>query len=153
MVLPLLRGSSFVVDPEITIAGDVCVGTGDVRVNASLVVGGNVDEGRSVWAKHDLEVAGTAERAEIEAGGSVRVGDGFLHSRLRAGGDRAVFAKLLSTLGAADEDLGNLAIARQLVEEQAAHRGAAVAPDRPCSCCSRAASPTCGPGCARRCAC
>jgi hypothetical protein len=120
---PKRAGALVVVEPTITLAADVDVETGDVDVLASLVVSGGVGEGRTVRARHDLEVTGAVERAVVEAGGSLTVGGHCLHSTLRAGGRRAAGLHLLTELGDVVPELHDLVGMMRQLEAGAAARG------------------------------
>jgi len=125
---PAAAGAMVVVEERITLAGDVDVSTGDVDVLASLVVTGSVEEGRVVRVKHELEIVGGIDHADVEAGGSLTITGSCVHSRLRAGGRQAVLVKLLTALGDAPEELEVMAAIVDQLTEAAAARGAELKP-------------------------
>jgi hypothetical protein len=120
---PKRAGALVVVEPRITLGGDVDVETGDVDVLASLAVTGTVGEGRTLRALHDVEVAGDVERAVVEAGGSLTVAGSCLHSSLRAGGRQAAGLHLLTELGDVVEQLRDLVGMLRQLSEGATARG------------------------------
>lgn len=71
----------------VVIDGDVDLEVGNVDVNGSVQISGNVQAGFRVTARHDIRVGGSIEDAEISAGGRLEVGGGIL-----GGGVRRVFA-------------------------------------------------------------
>ena len=125
---PAGAGAMVLVEERITLTGDVDVSTGDIDVLASLVVTGSVEEGRIVRAKHDLEIVGGVDRAEVEAGGSLAVTGSCVHSRLRAGGRQAVLVKLLTALGDAPDQLEVMAAIVDQLTATAAGRGQEMRP-------------------------
>ena len=127
---PTHAGAMVIVEERITFHGDIGVETGDVDVNATLVVMGSVDEGREVRVAHDLEVHGDVDRAHLEAGGSLTVTGSCVHSQLRAGGRQAVVRHLLAALGSTSEDLAVVATTVEHMVSSARDRGQQLPPGR-----------------------
>ena len=125
---PAAAGAMVLVEERITLAGDVDVSTGDVEVLASLVVTGSIEEGRAVRAKHDLEIVGGVDRAQVEAGGSLSITGSCVHSHLRAGGRQAVLIKLLTALGDAPDQLEVMAAIVDQLTATAGARGQEMRP-------------------------
>lgn len=73
-----------------SIGGDICVETGNIRHNGSLIIRGKVDSGFEVIAKGDIEIAKNVADAKIVSGGNIMVKGGFSGSRngvLKSTGD------------------------------------------------------------------
>lgn len=125
---PAVAGAMVIVEERITLTGDVDVSTGDVDVLASLIVTGSIEEGRVVRAKHDLEIVGGIDHADVEAGGSLTITGSCVHSRLRAGGRQAVLVKLLTALGDAPDQLDVMAAIVDQLTATAGDRGVELKP-------------------------
>jgi uncharacterized protein len=118
---PFVKGAAVGVSERVILGGDVGVETGDVKVFGSLEITGSVEEGRSVWVSKDLTVAGEVQRATVQAGAGLTVGQAAVHSTLRAGGPLAVYSKALAAFDGGDEEfLAFAKLTRTLVETAAA---------------------------------
>jgi hypothetical protein len=76
-----------------TIGGDVCIETGNIKHNGSLIIRGKVDSNFEVVAKGDIEIAKSVDDAKLVSGGNIMVKGGFLGSNrglLKADGDVTV---------------------------------------------------------------
>lgn len=72
-------GSKIEVDPVCKIKGDICMETGNIYFNGSLIIDGNVREGFVVKADEDIEIKGTVEKALVESlEGSITVHGGII---------------------------------------------------------------------------
>jgi hypothetical protein len=114
---PVVKGSTVGVDEKVVLAGNVGVETGDVRVHGSLEISGSVEEGRKVWASRDLSISGGVDRATVQAGGALVIGQAAVHSTLRAGGPLAVYSRTLAVLDGGEGEFETFArLTRQLIE-------------------------------------
>ncbi len=76
-----------------TIGGDVCIETGNIHHNGSLIIRGNVDSNFEVFAKGDIEISKNVADAKIISGGNVMVKGGYLGNNrglIKAEGDVTV---------------------------------------------------------------
>lgn len=72
------------------IGGDVCIATGNIKHNGSLIIHGKVEPGFEVLALGNIEIGKDVTDAKIISGGNIMVKGGFLGSRrglLKAEGD------------------------------------------------------------------
>lgn len=72
-----MNGNKVNVLPVYIVEGDVDLETGNIQFLGNVVVKGNVQEGFSVKADGDIEIAGNVGAANLEAGGKVIVRKGF----------------------------------------------------------------------------
>lgn len=63
----VVSGNKFSVSPTIVINGDVCLETGNIEFNGSVIVKGSVQAGFHIKADGDVEVAGTISGGTVEA--------------------------------------------------------------------------------------
>jgi uncharacterized protein len=119
---PFVKGSAVGVNETVILGGDVGVETGDVKVFGSLEITGSVEEGRKAWASKDLTVSGEVQRATVQAGGGLKIGQAAVHSTLRAGGPLAVYSKALAAFDGGEEEFtAFVQLTRQLVDAAAAN--------------------------------
>lgn len=72
------KGDKVEVMPVHTVRGDVDLSTGNVKFVGTVVVEGDVKDGMKVEAKNDINVKGSVQGAELEAGGEIVVQNGFV---------------------------------------------------------------------------
>jgi hypothetical protein len=126
---PRMRGAAVAIDHTVTVPG-VGVGVGEVQVNGSLVVAGDVVDGSRVFASARLTVGGIVDHARLESVMGITVGSACMGSRLRAGALQGVYARLLKALGRCDEDATALCNMTAQVVQQASQAGRTVPPGR-----------------------
>lgn len=78
------------VAPLVAFPGDVDLSTGNVKIQGSAAVQGNVQEGCSVVASESVMVGGNVDSAEVMAGRDVTVAGHVLGARIRAGGEQGL---------------------------------------------------------------
>ncbi|MCP4728388.1 MAG: DUF342 domain-containing protein [bacterium] len=71
------KGNTVIVDPVFIVKEHVDYSTGNINSESSVVVNGEVKAGFKIKAKHDVEIGGYVEDAEIEAGGNILLKAGF----------------------------------------------------------------------------
>lgn len=114
---PFIKGAAVGVNEKVLLGGDVGVETGDVKVFGCLEITGSVEEGRTVWASRDLSVSGEVQRARVQAGSAVTVGQAAVHSTLRAGGPLAVYSRALAALDGGEGEFATFVqLTRALVD-------------------------------------
>lgn len=74
----LYRGGILSVHDMFTINGDVGIGTGNITFLGSITVTGNIDDNMHVKAAGGIEVAGTIQKAFVEAEGDIIVRQGII---------------------------------------------------------------------------
>lgn len=85
-----LQNNKVVVDPVLTISGNVDYSSGDIDFVGNVIVHGNVNSGFKLRAQGDLEISGFIEAAEVVAGGNILVKGGItaaFKGYVKAGGD------------------------------------------------------------------
>lgn len=83
-------GATYVVSEVLTIQGDVDYSTGNINVNGSVVIKGNVSPSFTVKAKYDIVVEGTVDDGTLVAGGNISILGGVVasaHGMITAGAD------------------------------------------------------------------
>ena len=93
-----------------------------------MTVSGDVEEGRTVWSSRDLTITGDLHRAVVLAGGSLTLGGGGVHSRLRSGGANAVLARALAVLDGGEADFAAFAATTHQLVDTAAAAGREIPP-------------------------
>lgn len=74
----LYRGGILSVHDMFTINGDVGIGTGNITFLGSILVTGSIDDNMHVKAAGGIEVAGTIQKAFVEAEGDIIVRQGII---------------------------------------------------------------------------
>ncbi|HRP70782.1 MAG TPA: FapA family protein, partial [Turneriella sp.] len=74
----LYRGGILSVHDMFTVNGDVGISTGNITFLGSIVVTGNIDDNMHVKAAGSIEVAGTIQKAFVEAEGDIIVRQGII---------------------------------------------------------------------------
>ena len=78
------------VSPVYKVQGDLDLDIGNVDFVGSVVIAGDVQEGFQVKAEDDIEVKGKVFAADLEAGGGIKIHNGFIGKEkgsIKAGGD------------------------------------------------------------------
>ncbi|SDL74563.1 DUF342 domain-containing protein [Halarsenatibacter silvermanii] len=78
------------VSPVYKVQGDLNLDVGNVDFVGSVVIAGDVQEGFQVKAEDDIEVKGKVFAADLEAGGGIKINNGFIgkgKGSIKAGGD------------------------------------------------------------------
>jgi len=122
-----LDGGVLAVDDVYLIPGNVGLETGHVDHSGSVVVEGDVEAGSRIKARGDIEVKGTVEAAEIEAGGSITIRGGITGGhgqRIRAKG--SVHAKFI--LDGDVEAGGDIIVENDIAQSILRTRGAVIIP-------------------------
>ncbi len=114
---PYLKVVELMVHP-----GDVDLKSGNLRFAGDLLVLGNVTEGMHVSAYGDITVMGTISGAVVQAGGTLRCRRSVIGSHVRAGGLRAVYARLAPLLGDLDKVLAQIVQEVTRIVEHPANR-------------------------------
>lgn len=86
---PVYRDKKISVSPVYEVKGDVNYHTGNIDFNGSVMIRGNIQSDFVVRATDDIEIHGNIEKANIDAGGDVRILGGIYGSnegRIKAGG-------------------------------------------------------------------
>ena len=119
--------SSIEVQPVLTVSGQLDYGRGDIDFAGSLVVTGDIRGDIAIRVKGSLTVHGSVEDADIQAGGDVTVGKGFVgrgKGRIAAGGN-VTLVHLLNQSVVAGKDV---LIAREAVNGSVSAGGNILAP-------------------------
>lgn len=82
---PILVANGVIVEPTINVK-TVDLSTGNITIEGSLVVAGDIASGMVVKASGDIIVGGTVEAAMLEAGGNVEVKGGIIFAHIHAKG-------------------------------------------------------------------
>ena len=93
---PSIDGNRVSVDPILEVNGNVDFSTGNIDFKGFVNIKGNVLSGFKVKASHDVNIEGTVEAAEIEAGGDLAIKQGVMgqgKAAIKASGD--LFTKYL----------------------------------------------------------
>jgi hypothetical protein len=105
---------------------EVDAGTGNVEFSGSVHVRGDVGEGRRVTAGHRLYIGGNVDRGHLESGDTMQVMGTVMSSVLRAGGERAVAAKVVDRIESIPSDLATANIQASELRLNAEERGSNV---------------------------
>lgn len=87
------------VEPIMTIEGNVCLKTGNIKFFGTVYVKGNVDDGFSIKAAGNIEVKGTVGQASLDADGDIVVSQGIAGKEgghIRAG--KSIWSKFIQNI-------------------------------------------------------
>ena len=74
---PVLKDRTIIVEPVLSVRGDVDYDTGNIDFAGSVFISGNIASGFSVRASENIEIGGVVEDCHIEAGGDVLIKGGI----------------------------------------------------------------------------
>lgn len=80
------KGGAFVIDPVVTINGDVDASVGNIVFTGDVVVKGEVLEGFKISSNSNITVAGNVNGAILEADGNIIIKKGCINSTVTAHG-------------------------------------------------------------------
>ena len=98
--------------------GDVSLSTGNIDFNGDVTITGDVTDTMTVRAARSVKILGSASKAQVLAGLNIDVKGGAINSSLRAGGVRAVYARILPELQGLREEIADLHASIIQVEER-----------------------------------
>lgn len=104
----------------------VCTATGDIEFQGSVLIRGNIQEGRRLSARDQVHVEGNVDRAVVNAGSHMTIEGSVMSSTLRAGGERALAASIADKVFEIPRQLGVIIAQARQLRDQAQSRGSEV---------------------------
>lgn len=95
---PAVKGKVIHVYSVHEVFKDVDIESGNIEFNGDVVIRGNVKEGMTIKAGHDITINGSVSRAHIQAGGEVKVKSWVIQSTIIAGAQQTELKRLYNYL-------------------------------------------------------